>query len=271
MPIGSLVKPLTSSTPFEGFQTMYPGGTNSPLGFFNTLSGPTGYGTLGYPFSTATFQPKGLGNIEAQSGINYQTPTNVLQVGSQLQNALSGFTTAANRLGGTNVNLGRASLGQDFQGADAFKNQLNGGIDYFGRLGISEGLQNIGLQREAANRQLADMFGRNASNGGLLGILQNQNLFRSQLAANPLVSQAQKDTAGRVEQMINLNNQLQQLKNQTTLQQLGFNQQGQLSELQAKLGLMQPQQNLLEILSNLQGQARGLQNVDNQILGRNFK
>lgn len=257
--------------PYEGY------GYYPTLSFSNPLSSPNlnaggmsgGYGSIGgIPLADNL---KDLNNVEARRGFGAQMPTNVLDVRGQLSPLLSSYGSYANSLAGTNPYLGRISLGQNFAGADAFQNQLKNGIDYFGRLGISEGLQNIALQREAANAQLAQQLGRIPGNNTLLGILQNQNLFRSQLAANPLISQAQKDTSGRVESQINLQNQLQQLMNQTRLQQTGFNQQAQLAELQARLGLLQPQQNLLEILSNLQGQARGVTTQESQTLGRNFK
>jgi hypothetical protein len=170
----------------------------------------------------------------------------------------------------TPVGLQNANLSQNFQGPQDFQSQLHGGIDYFGNLGLSQGLQNIALQRNTANNALANSLGNNPGNAGLLGVLQNQNLFKSHLAGNPLFGQAQQDTANRVEQQINLQNALTQLKNSTQMQQLGFNNQNALSQLQTKLALGQPQQNLLDILSGLQGQARGVSTTEGQTLGKNF-
>lgn len=250
-------------TPPQNFQ--YPA-----LNFSSPLQAPN-LGSGNYGFPTINWGGADLNKIEARTGLGTQTATNVLDVRSPLQNALNTYASRAGSLANTPVNLGRTNLGYNFAGPGAFQNMLSGGIDYFGNLGISEGLQNIALQRQATNNQLAQQLGRTPGNETLLGILQGQNLFKSQLAANPLISQAQKDTASRVEQQINLQNQLQQLMNQTRMQQQGFNQQAQLAELQSRLALQQPQQNLLEILSNLQGQQRGVTTQEGQVLGRNFK
>lgn len=241
----------------------------NPLTFSQPLSGVS----MGNPsiYGLNSLQNSGLENNEAAFGRGYQNPLNTIDVRNQLQNALGRYSNNAGQLANTRVNLGRVRLSNNFVGPEYFQNLLNNGIDYFGQLGISEGLQNINLQRDAANRKLMSALGQDPGNSGLLSVLQNQNLFRSQLAGNPLISQAQKDTSGRVSEMVNLQNQLTQLLNQTRLQQTGANQQAQLSELQARLAAQQPQQNLLEILSNLQGQNRGVMTTQRQTLGRNFK
>lgn len=211
-----------------------------------------------------------LNKIESSSGVGTQNATNVLDVRNPLFQTLLSYGQQAGSLAGINPNLGRISLSQNFAGPDQYNQGLQGGIDFFGRQGISEGLGNIALQRNAANAELSRMLGAQPGQGGLLSVLQNQNLFKSQLAGNPLISQAQKDTAGRITDQINLQNQLTQLANQTKLQQMGFNQQAQLAEYQTRLGLLQPQQNLLDILSSLQGQQRGVETVQQQQLGKNF-
>lgn len=212
-----------------------------------------------------------LDKIESSSGFGSQQATNVIDVRNPLFQTLMQYQQQAGQLAGQNPRLGRLSLSQNFAGPDAYQNMLKGGIDFFGQQGISEGIQNINLQRDSANAELARSLGATPGQEGLLSVLKNMNLNKSLLAANPLISQAQKDTSGRVESMINLQNQLTQLANQTKMQQLGFNQQAQLAELQARLGLLQPQQNLLDILSSLQGQQRGVTTTEQQQLGRNFK
>lgn len=203
----------------------------------------------------------GLDNREARSGVAQQNATNVLDVRQPLSQTLASFGNYANQLAGQ---APRVNLSNNFADGNTFANQLRGGIDYFGRLGLSEGLQNIALQRETANRQLADALGRGQGNTNLLGVLQNQNLMRSQLAGIPLISEAQRGTAERTGQMIDLQNTVQQLRNNTQLQQQGFNQ-------QASLAGLQPLQNLLEALSGLQGQQRGVYSAEAQAGAKNFK
>lgn len=203
----------------------------------------------------------GLDNREARSGVANQTATNVLDVRQPLSNTLGAFQNYASQLAGQ---APRVNLGMNFADGNTFQNNLAGGIDYFGRMGVSEGLQNIGLQREAANRQLADVLGRGQGNTNLLSVLQNQNLMRSQLAGIPLISEAQRGTAERTGQQIELQNAVQQLRNQTQLEQQGFNQ-------QARLAALQPMQNLLEALSGLQGQQRGITAFEQQAGAKNYK
>lgn len=203
-------------------------------------------------------------------GTATQTPTNVLDVRPQLQSLLSQYQNLASGVSGLSPNFTPIKLNTNFAGPGAYQQGLQNGIDYFGRLGISEGIQAINAQRDAANRQLADVLGRSVGNEGLLNVLQNQNLFRSNLATNPLYSDAQKGTAQRIQDQINLQNALVKAQNDATLSQGTYNQQGQLAALQAKLALLQPTQNLLDILTNLQGQARGLTGTDTQFGGKNF-
>ena len=100
--------------------------------------------------------------------------------------------------------------------------------------------------------------------------LKNQNLMRSILGANPLISQAQKETASRISDRLNLDNSTIQAQNQTALSQFQANQQSQLANLQANMAKLQPMQSLIDILSNLQGQARGVTSTENQTGSRNF-
>lgn len=245
--------------------------TTNPFGSFPSLSAPTGLANNfpqlpSFPFKSDV----DLNKVETSRGTGTQTPFNVLDVRSPLSAILSQYGSLANRTASTPINLGRLSLSTDFAGPGAFDAALSGGIDQFGQMGISEGIQNLNLQRGAADAELARTLGGTLGNEGLISVLKNLNLQKTQLGANPLISQAQKDTAARAESRINLQNQLTNLINQTATQQLGFNQQAKLAELSSRLGMMQPMQNLLEILSGLQGQARGVTTNENQVLGRNF-
>jgi len=222
--------------------------------------GQTG-GNGTFNFGNSPFYAKGanLDKIEGRVGNATQQATNVIDVRNPLQAALSQYQNAA-----MGIKPSQVSLGQNFAGPEQFQQGLSNGIDSFGQLGISEGLQNIALQRGAANNQISNTLGRTAGNEAIMGILQNQNLMKSLLASQPLITEAQKGTAQRVSDQISLQNTLQQLRNEAQLTQAGFNQQAQLAALQ-------PQQNLLELLSGLQGQQRGVNATENQIGGRNFK
>ena len=134
----------------------------------------------------------------------------------------------------TNYSPSLVQLGQNFAGAGQMQNALGGGIDYFGRLGISQGQQDIAAQRGAMDRQLATNLGRNAGNESLIAALQGQNLLKSGLAEQGLISGAQQGTLERVLQSIGLQNQQQQLMNQTGLEQAGFNQQSLMEALNAQ-------------------------------------
>lgn len=209
-------------------------------------------------------------NVENSAGTASQLPTNVIDVQGPLRSALANYTGYANQFANTPVNFNPVNLNSNFLGSDAYQSQLHNGIDYFGDLGISSGIQNLNLQRDTANNQLASNLMRQPGNEGILSVLQNQNLFKSQLAIPQLISQAQKDTAQRISDQINLENSKINSTNQTNLQAAGFNQQGQMAALQARLGLLQPQQNLLDLLSNLQGQARGVTAQQTQTGSKNF-
>ncbi len=256
-------------TPTANYFSTQPGFTKTltaPISKPSPMAGGAtgGYGATMQPFNYQSAFGQfggGLDNQEARSGIAQQNATNVIDVRQPLGNTLANFNTLANRAAN---GAPRVNLGNNFADGNSFQNALAGGIDYFGRLGMAEGQQNIGLQRDAANRQLATMLGRGQGNQGLLGVLQNQNLMRSQLAGNPLISEAQRGTAERAGQSIDLQNTVQQLRNNTQLQQQGFNQ-------QASLAALQPLQNLLESLSGLQGQQRGVYSAEQQAGAKNFK
>lgn len=209
--------------------------------------------------------------VENKFGSGTQNATNVWTGAQyQLPEILNSFRTLANGIANTPVNLGSVKLNSNFRNSNDYNSLLKNGIDYFGQLGISEGLNNIGLQRAAADRALMDSLGRTEGNGSLLSVLKNQNLMRSILGANPLISQAQKETASRISDRLNLDNSTIQAQNQTALSQFQANQQSQLANLQANMAKLQPMQSLIDILSNLQGQARGVTSTENQTGSRNF-
>jgi len=202
---------------------------NSPNGNRDILIGGNyGYGGYGYgnpqPLQTSNsgygLNPNFSDRIfgyrvqENQNQSASQQPTNVLNVLPQLSGALGQYQNYANNmLGRAPGNFQGVNLNTNFKGAQDYQNGLNNGIDYFGKLGISEGLQNINLQRDSANNQLASTLGRTAGNDSLINVLQGQNAFRSQLAGQPLISDAQKGTAQRVSDMINLQNSLRYVLN----------------------------------------------------------
>lgn len=212
--------------------------------------------------------------LESRSTLSEQAPTRVFQgadrmIGNQIQPYIN---QATGLLYGTNLpQFQNLSLNQSFLGSGNMDNRLSGGIDYFGRLGMSEGAQNIMAQQNRANQAIADQLGRNPGNAGLLSVLQNQNRMRSQLAMNPLISEAQRGTYDRAGQSIALENAAIQMQNQARQAQLGFNNQNLQNRFQNQLQGMQPYQNLLEFLSALQGQARGLQSGEGSFAGKNYQ
>src|SRR5579864_7934279 len=157
------------------------------------------------------------------------------------------------------------NLGTNYAGPQQLTNALNGGLDYFGQMWLSQGLGNINLQNNAQNQQLSNTLGRSAGNNSLLNVLQGQNNFNTQLAGIPLMGEAQTGTLGRALTGIDLQNQRQSALNQTALQQGGFNLQNYLSGLGAYQNSLNPQQNLLDLLSNLQGQERGVVSSQSQM------
>lgn len=227
-------------------------------------------------FSGGSIFPSASGlydNVEQKFTNVSQAPTGVIDPKDYLTSALGNYQNVANQYsaGGFQPNLPTISLGTNYQGGQALQDALSGGIDYFGRLGMSEGLQNINAQTSAANQALQNSLGRTSGNQNLINVLQNQNLMKAQLAANPLVSEAQRGTLERSSAQINMNNQLQQLINSTLLQEGGYNTQNALAGYQAGLSGQQPLQNLLEALTALQGQYRGLDSTEGAIGQRNFK
>jgi len=155
------------------------------------------------------------------------------------------------------INPGNSDLLSVLQGQNTFQSQLATNPlraqalqDTLERAQASIGLTNeqIGQQNQAA--QLQTDFNNNAS----LTQQQTANQNNMQQAA------------------YNQQNQYlaNQLYNQALLQQGGFNQQASLAKLQALLAGMQPSQNLLEALTNLQGQARGTASSEINVGARNF-
>ena len=161
-------------------------------------------------------------------------------------------------------------MGQNYGTPQQLQQLISPGIDYFGKLGMSEGLQNLALQDQARQNQLASSLGQNAGNQSLLNVLRSQGGLQMGLAQQPLYSQAQQGTFERGLKNIDLQNQLQQLQNATAMQQAGFNQQANLSQLQARASSLMPNQNLLEALSNLSNLGAGTQTINNQVGQRNY-
>lgn len=244
------------SGPYNGFSVGQAPGVNPNI--FQ------GYGS--FPYS----QVQGTNQI--------QNATNTLNVLPQLQQYLSQLngntnnyyntlTGAGNNLTGGNFN---ANLGTNFQGPQQLNNSLSGGLDYFGKMGLSQGLGNINLQRNTQNQQLASQLGQNPGNNSLLGVLQGQNNFNSQLAGIPLMGEAQSGTYQRALGNVDLANQVQNMLNSTQLNQQGFNLNTYLSGLGAYGNAFTQSNNLGGLLSNLAGMQRGTATSQTQAGKQNF-
>lgn len=224
---------------------------------------------------------QGYGNFpysQVQGTNQLQNATNVLNVLPQLQqflgqargqnnNYFNALTGAGNNLtgGGMNVNLGT-----NFQGPQQLNNALSGGLDYFGQSGLAQGLGNINLERNTQNQQLASQLGQNPGNNSLLGVLQGQNNFNSQLAGIPLMGEAQSGTYQRALGNVDLQNQVQNMLNSTQLNQGGFNLNAYLSGLGAYGNAFSQNNNLGGLLSNLAGMQRGTATSQTQAGRQNY-
>lgn len=223
-----------------------------------------GYGQLGYS--------------QVQGTNQLQNATNVVNVLPQLQSYLGGLqgqtsnyyntlTGAGNNLTGGNYNV---NLGTNFAGPQQLQNSLSGGLDYFGQSGLSQGLNNINLQRNQQNQQLSSQLGQQPGNNSLLGVLQGQNNFNSQLAGIPLMGQAQTQSYSDAMNNVNLQNQVQNSLNSTQLNQGGFNLNNYLSGLGAYGNAFTQSNNLGGLLSNLAGMQRGTATSQTQAGKQNF-
>lgn len=159
-----------------------------------------------------------------------------------------------NQLG---INPGNNDLLSVLQGQNTFQSQLATNPlraqalqDTLERAQASLGLTNQAT--EAANAAQQAQTGYN-----------NQTALEKQQTTNQNIMQ---------QNAYNQQNQYlaNQLYNQALLQQGGFNQQASLAQLQSLLAGMQPSQNLLEALTNLQGQARGTTSTETNVGARNF-
>lgn len=269
--IGPAARYIDPSNPRAG---TLGGAQTGPQAIHTSQSWP--YTQLPYaPFLSFDNNPNPLNNYQAQSTSVEQAPTNVYQ-GAQYQipGQLAQATSQANQIASGRYNPNLSNLGSsyntNFQNSSDLAPYMNGGVDYLGRLGISEGASNILAQQGNANRALQNSLGRQAGNRSLINVLQNQNAFRSQLAMNPLYSEAQRGSYERALGNVGLNNQALQASNTAQQAQAGFNNQNQLQAFQARLAALQPQQNLLDYLATLQGQARGLASQQNDLSGKNF-
>lgn len=232
------------------------------------ISNMPGYGYLDYQHGAPTKF------YQAKNESISQTPTNVWYGASrQIPGALGQYQSMANSLYGSQPRFSDVNLQQNFQGAGAAQNALQGGrgIDYLGRLGISEGLSNIQAQNAAQNRNLSSQLGRNPGNASLINALQSQNSIRSQLAMQPLFSEAQRGSYERALSNIGINNQAQQMSNEANINQTNLNNQNRLGAFQAQLLALQPQQSLIEALANFQGQAKGLSSGQSTFGATNYK
>jgi len=241
------------------------------------------YGSTRLPYTAGvrfSGDPENIGNYESKSTNVAQQATDVYRgYIDRIGGALSGLTYNASQMRDRPIAL-RTSLGligtgtgpndPRFQGADALRNALSGGIDYYGRLGLSEGIQNLRAQENAANNALQARLGRTAGSSALIAALQNQNRMRTQMAINPLLSEAQKGSYERGLTNVGLENQRLQLANAVTGQEGNFYNQSVLSQLQGRLAGMQPTQSLLEALIALQGQGRGVASTENALGGKNY-
>lgn len=250
-----------------------PVGSTVQYGSLGTSNVPSNSYALPY-YGSGPASGELYNRLESRSTLAQQAPTRVYQGADNLiGQALPSFVDAAQSFvgGARTPPLQNVGLYTNFQGSGNLENASRGGIDYFGRIGLSEGVQNIMAQQNRANQSLTEQLGRNPGNSGLLAVLQNQNRMRSQLSMNPLLSEAQRGTYERAGQNIALENSAMQLANQARQAQTGFNNQNQLTQFQSQLQAMQPYQNLLELLSALQGQARGLQSNEGSFAGKNFQ
>jgi len=221
-----------------------------PVNVLDVLSGRAGRGQ--------TSQGLGFGISDVLNNYYNKANSYLNQFSPQSSSNPSGF------------NLPQVNLSSNFAGVNDLNSSLNGGIDYFGRLGISEGLNNINAQRNASNAAIANSLGKTAGNQSLISVLQNQNNLQSRLAGQPLVSEAQQGTYQRALGNVGLQNDVTGLQNQTQLADRGFNLQSILSGLNAQTQGVQPLQNLLDTLTTLQGQQRGVTSSESQIGSRNF-
>lgn len=240
--------------------TLTPIDINSPFALPNNDFGVSGFGDRQNQLREGTQSVQFTG----------QSPTNVVDIRPELLSALRTFT---GQVGSINApgSLPGVALQSGFQGAAGLPSLFTGGIDQLGRLGISAGLEQLRGQTQSANTQLQNQLGRNAGNQSLIGVLQNQNRMREQLAAQPLITQALQGSAERdiarrsaAVQGVQLDNLALQLANQARLSQADFNRSGDLALFQAQLAGLQPSQNLVDILTTLQGQARGVETLDQQ-------
>jgi len=278
----------TTSTPSSGSRILpgLPSPGQGSYSMFNTVTP--------YDAPDPIYGKGAGGNTQAQGSNVNQIPVNVLDVlsgragygrtsqglGFGIADVLNSYYSRAgdylNRFSpysSTNTsgfNLPTVTTGTNYAGPEQLNSALHGGVDYFGRLGISEGTNNINAQRNATNAQIASSLGRTPGNESLIGILQNQNNLQSRLATQPLMSEAQQGTYSRALGNIGLQNDLQNQLNQSQLMQQGFNLNSILSGLNAQTQGLQPLQNLLDTLTSLQGQQRGVTSSESQFGSKNF-
>lgn len=288
---------VTHSNPTGNFDTVYGDRNPNNVGIPNPMSGRTsGDSTSGrwapnYAPMEIPYLPgmefgdiNDINKVESKAVNVGQRATNVynwanrlLEGGRPQQNSpLQWYSDLAQGVSGIDPNL-QTQIGttenpvsRTFLGMNALRDALGGGIDYFGRLGMSEGTQNLRAQENAANRALQDRLGRTSGNASLIAALQNQNRMRTQLAQNPLMAEAQRGTYERALGNVALENQKSQLINNLLGTEASFRNQAALSNLDARIAQLGPLMNYIEALSALQGQARGVESTERTIGGKNY-
>lgn len=220
----------------------------------------------------------GLNTETSQTGTR-QRATNVLDVLNPLSSTLDNYGTMATNLYNAGLNYqpqqlgvgGTPGLNNNFAGANQLKALMGNGVDYIGQQGIAQGQQNLALQEGARQRQLASGLGQNAGNQSLLNVLRSQGGLQMGLAGQGLTTQAQQGTLERGLQNINLQNQNIANRNTNIMNTAGFNNNAALGGLAARSAAMQPSQNLLDTLTNLQGQGRGVNTTETGIGNKNYQ
>jgi len=241
----------------------------------NALYGDASQGTLDRAMSAAGLQNQyqGLMNqaILQESGFNQDARMQAAQFMNDARAQQTGYNNQEllNRLNFGNQNqLAQAAFNQDSAfNAAQFGNESQLQQQGFNNQNLLDLLNfyNQNTLAETAFNQDSRTQAQQLSNQDSLAqanYLQNQENTTTQLS-----NIAKLEQAGFTQQANFLRDQLY---NTAMLQQYGFNQQASLADLQAQLATTQPSQNLLEALTALQGQQRGVTTYDTNVGARNF-
>lgn len=184
-----------------------------------------------------------------QTGFNNSSILDALNFGNQNQLAQAGFNQDSAFQAG--------QLSNDYQLQQTGFNNANllDALNFYNQNTLAQ----AGFNQDSAiqAQQLSNQDSLAQTN-----FLQNQENLTTQLQNAAMLEQA-----GFTQQANFLRDQLY---NTAMLQQYGFNQQASLADLQAQLAALQPSQNLLEALTNLQGQQRGVTSLESAIGQKNF-